>query len=109
MCQKCNDALLATAQASDWLASAAQKLYNINQSAEAKILAEAAAELFKPVPEPKVSGETSTAGKGSPEAGAETPAVKFPDGLYVDEASGLVYIDGQLIGRAVLVAKANLH
>lgn len=105
MCQKCNEALIAAAQAASLLANAAKDLYNINQSEEAKILAEAAAELFKTVPEELFSGETS-AGKGNPENTPED--VKLPEGFHITD-EGVVFINGVALGRIVVLGKPTKH
>jgi hypothetical protein len=107
MCQKCNDALLAAANASLMLASAAEKLYGINQQAQAQVLAEASAELFKPVKEERRSGETA-AMPGNPED-VKPSAGDQPQPWHIDPETGVLYINEVAIGRAVLVKAPVRH
>lgn len=90
MCQVCNENLMAASQAALNLANAAKVLEGINRKDEAKVLAKAAADLFTEVPE-------------AAEAAVDTPkseARAVPKrGLHVDEASGDVYVNGELFGR----------
>lgn len=117
MCQKCNEALLAAAQAASMLARAAKDLYSINQQAEATTLAKAAAELFELVEDEVKPGDTGTASavspneakdaKGSPEAVAPDD-VKLPQGFRIND-EGIVYIGGVPIGRMVVLGKPTRH
>lgn len=110
MCQKCNDALLAAANASLMLASAAEKLYAINQQAQAQVLAEASAELFKPVKEERRSGETeaASASPGTPEDKPEASNGVPKHGFHIDD-DGALYINGAYLGRAVVVKAPVRH
>lgn len=109
MCQKCNEALLAAAQASSMLARAAKDLYSINQQAEATILAKASAELFdivkaEPGVPPNGRKESKTPGE-SPEADAP----KRPRAFYVDPDTNIVYLHGVAIGHAVVISPQLKH
>lgn len=110
MCQKCNDALLAAANASLMLASAAEKLYAINQQAQAQVLAEASAELFKPVKEERRSGETASANAGTPEdVKPNAGSGDQPRAWHIDPVTGVLYINEIAIGRAVLIKQPVRH
>jgi hypothetical protein len=116
MCQICDEALLAHAQAANMLASAAKMLYGINQSAEATTLAKAAAKLFE---EPKVSGQAGNAGhaspgesKGAPEdvkPQAAAATGNQPKGWHIDPATGTLYLDDLPLGRAVMIKSPVRH
>jgi hypothetical protein len=118
MCQICDEALLAHAQAANMLASAAKMLYGINQSAEASTLAKAAAKLFE---EPKVSGQTdnvspnaskAAASPGMPEdmkPQAATATGNQPKGWHIDPATGTLYLDDLPLGRAVMIKSPVRH
>lgn len=90
MCQVCNENLMAASQSALNLANAAKVLDGINRSAEASVLAKAAADLFTEVPE-------------AVEAAVDTPKREAPAvpkrGLHFDEATGDVYFNGVLFGR----------
>lgn len=103
MCEKCNEALLAAATAASMLASAAKDLFEIHHHTEATTLAKAAAELFQ---EPRVSGETEADAQapGKPENADEDVSP-----FHVDEKTGVVYVNGVAIGRAVLVRRPTKH
>jgi len=103
MCHKCNEALLASAEAANLLASAAKTLYEINRTNESQILAEAAAELFKPVEE--VASETaseSVSGKAGSDETVRNPYAKFneslPSFLHV-AGDGTLYVDNVPVGK----------
>lgn len=117
MCQICDEALLAHAQAANMLASAAKMLYGINQSAEASTLAKAAAKLFE---EPKVSGQTGNAGHASPNASkgasedvkpqaATATARPQSKGWHIDPATGTLYLDDIPLARAVMIKSPVRH
>jgi hypothetical protein len=117
MCQKCNDSLLAAAQAASLLASAAKDLYDINQTAQAKTLAQAAAELFSIVKDDVPSGSYATtpgeAGTAAGDTGSAQDAPKdaaekkeprsnLPQGFTISD-DGIMYINGTAVGRVVVI------
>jgi hypothetical protein len=114
MCQKCNDSLLAAAQAASLLASAAKDLYDINQTAQAKSLAQAAADLFSIVKDDVPSGDYATTPGEAGDTGSaqdapkkasdpkNTPGVKLPQGFTISD-DGIMYINGAAVGRVVVI------
>lgn len=98
MCEKCNEALIAAATAAKLLAEAANTLYNINEQASSKILADAAAELFTPTKTSDVNNfkDAAETPKGNP--GKEEP----PRPFHIDD-NGVVYINGAALGRIVVL------
>ena len=100
MCEKCNDSLIAAANAVSLLAAAAKDLYSINMTSESATLAKAAADLFTEVKEEAVDGV-----KGSPEA--EKP--KAHGSYHIDHESGVVFLDGVPIGRILQRGQKTMH
>lgn len=92
MCEKCNDSLIAAANAVSLLAAAAKDLYSINMTSESATLAKAAAALFTKVKqEGGVNGEATS---------AQEETVR-PDGFHIDEENGVIYFGGGHFGRIV--------
>lgn len=109
MCKLCNDTLLAAASAANQLAEAAEKLYDINMHAQAKTLADAAADLFKPAAEEQASpGSSGEAGKSEgidPEAAARAEINSLlPEGMELG-ADGKLYLNDKSIGEAVIIRR----
>lgn len=116
MCQRCNEALMAGATAANLLADAAKKLYSINASKESAILAEAAADLFKPV-EAAVPGAQGKSEGSVGDAASQPFSVAealtringtLPKGMEIRE-DGLLYMDGVAIGEAQIVRRPTRH
>lgn len=112
MCEKCNEALLAAAQAASMLARAAKDLYSINQSKEATTLAKAAAELFALVEDEAKPGDVGTASATSPteakDASDTAKSSDMPQGFHISD-EGIVYINGVAMGRMVVLGKPTRH
>lgn len=110
MCEVCNETLSIAASAAKDLANAASALYHINQSAEAAVLAKAAAALFE---EPKVDPAKPNAGSGEAQTAEESVLdrarrelnEKLPEGIYVTQEGLIVNVNGTVIGKAVLVRR----
>lgn len=103
MCEKCNDSLIAAANAVSLLAAAAKDLYSINMTRESATLAKAAAALFTEVKqEGGVNGEASAA-----DAALEDSA--RPAGFHIYEENGVIYCDGVAIARIVRTGKTTQH
>lgn len=112
MCQKCNEALQAGAHSAQMLANAAKTLYDMNDHVNSQVLADAAADLFRPLAktndEQKPFGEGETAGpiKGNPENKPDD--VKLPPGFFIDD-DGIVFVSGVAIGRIAVLGKPTKH
>ena len=106
MCQECDSTLMAAATAANLLAQAAKTLYSINHEAESKVLAKAAAELFQPAVEAADNGKPEGKSEGvDPVTEARREAnASLPKGIVIGD-DDIVYMNGEAIGRAVLIKR----
>lgn len=103
MCQLCNESLLAASQAAATLARAAKDLYSINDHVNSKVLADAAADLFKPVKEAGAANDTPGP------APDKVEGVTLPRGFHIDDETGIVCLHGVALGRVVVLGKPTKH
>ena len=101
MCQVCNESMLAASQAALNLANAAKSLESINRSAEATVLAKAAADLFTEVQE-----DIRTAGEETARAPVEETSTIPQKGFHTDIKTGEIYLDGICISRLVALKRS---
>lgn len=112
MCEVCNESLLAGASAAKDLAQAAFTLESVNFSEEAKVLAKAAADLFRPEASKPNAGSGETNGAQSSENAKESDLERarralnesLPESVKIGE-DGVLYLNGKAVGQAVLVRR----
>lgn len=120
MCQQCDNALLAAATSADLLASAAQKLHSINETAASKVLSKAAADLFTEAPTETVvpgtrqSGQAGDASDETRPLGASVAEIlrdlnaTLPEGVVIGD-DGILYVNSAPLGRVAVVKRPTRH